>query len=149
MTMYLDHLVRMPDTEHSPFDNYILESKVLFDELSMFAQLPAPTLIYQHNLAFKNLFIFLAVRFQAAPETVIDCERCHAQWKCLEISKRGISLKLLNGLLKLRYYDEQYNGFPDNAVIQPYYSDVTAGLMPGRNGQAQLCITVMRYRFQT
>eukprot|EP00959_Pyramimonas_sp_CCMP1952_P158157 3307386-Pyramimonas_sp.AAC.1 len=107
------------------------------EQLTGFAGMEPPCLLWRCNGRFADIFRFAALRFRCVPDHVLDCESVHARWKWLEWTRRNIKFKLLNAMLKLSQHLRDNGGqFPANAVLAPYMSDIRAGL---REQVRQLC----------
>ncbi len=122
-----DHILSTRPENRSKFENYVFNSHELWSELLAFASRAVPCVVWHGNCAFQNLFVFLAVRFAAAPDTVLDCEGTHAKWKWLMDVKRGISFKLLVAVLKLISYIEFNGALPTGADLAQHILDITRG----------------------
>ena len=70
----------------------------------------------------------MATRFLCCPDSVLDSESVHALWKWIEGSKRGLSFKVLNALLKLQVYLRDHDAFPQPNVLNPYLITVGAAM---------------------
>ena len=60
---------------------------------------------------------------------MLDSEGVHALWKWIEASKRALSFKMLNALLKLEGYLREYASFPDHAELNPHIMAIGEGLL--------------------
>lgn len=90
-----------------------LDDDELMTQVSQFADIDPPVLLWHAGGKFAQLFRFLAVRFLACPDHVLDAEGVHARWKWISMIKRGVSFPMLNAILKVNSYLEQNGGaFP-------------------------------------
>ena len=108
-----EHLIRRasPD-QRTPFEASIITDPILMDEIAAFSIVPEPCLLWRMNGRFKNIFKFLAVRFLAAPDSVLECEGVHARWQWLCVVRRRIKFLFLNGLLKVQDYLHSFGSLP-------------------------------------
>ncbi len=97
-------------------------------DISTIADDPALACIWRKDGRTAHLFRFIADRFAGAPDSVGFCESIHAQWKWLEVNRRGMKFKLLNSLLKLRNYVTTYESLPPLAELQEHIDVVDMGL---------------------
>ena len=103
----LRHLASSPD--RSPFETVLFDDPALYQSLVDFAYARPAVLLWHGRGHFQDLFRFLAARFLAGPDHVLDCERIHARWQWITQFKRGLKLHSLNALLKMYCYLEQHN----------------------------------------
>ena len=90
-----------------------LDDDELMTQVSQFADMDPPVLLWHARGKFAQLFRFLAVRFLACPDHVLDAEGVHARWKWISMIKRNLSFPMLNAILKVNSYLEQNGGtFP-------------------------------------
>ena len=115
---FQDNLMRKPEAARSAFERTFLENEALVEQLDHFATANPPLVLWRGRGRYKELFVFLAVRFLAAPDHVLDAEGTHALWKWLETCKPGISFRTLNCILRLQCYLRS-NGFefPDHDLL--------------------------------
>ena len=66
-----------------------------------FADHQPRSVLWGEQARWKKLYICCAVRFLGNPDSVLDCEGCHAKWQWMMNTKRGIKFKMINSLLKL------------------------------------------------
>jgi hypothetical protein len=123
---FLHHLVRLRPHQRSPYEEAFVEDTVKMQQLEAFAASDPPKLLWHCGGAYADLFVFLSVRFLSAPDSVLDCEGVHAQWKWIEQSARGMKFKLLNAQLKLQNYLNFFGGFPDISELMPLIQAVRA-----------------------
>ncbi len=77
---------------------------------------------------FATLFKFLAGRFLANPDSVLDVERQHAVWQWVLQRRRSMKLKSLNAWLKLSAYLRGHGPLPPTEELTGYVTDFRAGL---------------------
>lgn len=114
-----------PDSQ-SVYCKSISDCPVMMEELNAFCDRQVPCLLWRGKAAYATLYIFLATRFLSAPDSVLDCEGTHALWKWVELFKRGISLKLLNAVLKLQGFLRSYGDFPPFSELFPHIEETRA-----------------------
>ena len=117
-------LLRLRHDQCTPFERALLSSEILMQELQDFANAEPALRLWRGQGKFKNLFYFLANRFLGAPDHVLDAESVHAQWKWLEINRRGLKFKLLNALLKIRFYRFTNFGLPPHEEIEHQIEEI-------------------------
>ena len=108
----LTRLVTLRSGLATPFEQSVLDDEQIMRDISTIANDYAPACIWRKRGRTAHLFRFLANRFTAAPDSVGECESIHAQWKWLEINRRGITFKLLNAMLRLRNYVTTFGSIP-------------------------------------
>jgi hypothetical protein len=96
------HLLRTKTADATKLESLLLGDQTLMSQLSVFADLDPPMLLWRNRSKFAELYKFIVVRFHSNPDHVLHCESVHAQWKWVEEVKRGIKFKLLNSILKLQ-----------------------------------------------
>lgn len=115
-------LKRLQTTKQlEPLETCILNDRNLMSQLELFVSRPGKTL-WQHGNDCAELFRYLATRFLTAPDHVLDCEGVHAQWQWLMTTKRGMKLKLMNGILRMRQL-VRAGALPDAADLAPHMDD--------------------------
>ena len=125
---FLAHLLRVRSHERSLFETAFVSDEGLYTELCQFADLQDPVCVWRGRGAFAQLFTFLACRFLSQPDSVLDCEGVHAQWKWLEERARGIKFKALNACLKLQNFIHYNGGLPDAAELWPFVCEAKADI---------------------
>jgi hypothetical protein len=104
-------------------------------QLENFAHRKCPVRVWHGNGEYKALFQFLAMRFLLAPDQVLDCERAHARWNWICLSKRALRLPSMNAYLRLTSYLEGHKQeFPN-------YDDIRMDLMREADAVAVLKAT--------
>ena len=107
---YLRHLDTTPPPSRNHFDNAFMATEGLYQELSDFAHQHGPRkfLLWRGNGKWAKLFLYLAPRFMASPDHVLDCERQHARWQWLLQARRSLKLRNMNAVLRLRTFLGNY-----------------------------------------
>ena len=123
-------LLRHLDTTHpdkrTPFEKHLCESPELMRSITDFATRDVPVCLWQGGGTYKYLFQLLALRFLLAPDQVLDCERAHARWNWLCLSKRALRMPLLNASLRLtRWLESHMFEFPMEEDISKHLSQET------------------------
>ena len=98
------------------------------DQLGLFCDHEPPVLLHKGNGAFADLFKFMCMRFLCCPDSVLDSESVHALWKWIEETKRGLSFKVLNALLKLQVYLGDYGDFPGPNILNPHLINIGSAM---------------------
>jgi hypothetical protein len=127
--LFHEHLLRTPTHAQTPLEQTISGRNVLMVELGLHCDLDPPAVLWRGNGLFKNLFFFLAVRFLSCPDSVLDAEGVHALWKWVESTKRNMSFKFLNALLKTQCYLRDYAAFPEPGEINPLLMEINSGML--------------------
>ena len=122
--LFHDHLVRLRDDQMSEYEAAFVSDDVLMCQLSAFADYPTPICVWHKGIAFAELFMFIADRFLGAPDSVVDCEGCHAKWQWIMGAKRGIRFKTLNAILKIKAWMQHYGSLPDIGEFDRFLCDV-------------------------
>ena len=122
--LFYETITKQHANKCSLYDLHFLNSPVLMEQLHDFATRAMPCLLWRSEAKYKDLFIFLSMRFLTSPDSVLDCESVHAQWKWLEHVKRNVSIRMLNALLKLNNYINYFGELPDYAELAPHIKDV-------------------------
>ena len=103
------------------------EDMNLMAQLSDFANQEVPLLLWKGKGRFANLFKFLAARFLANPDSVLDVERQHAVWQWVLQRRRSMKLKTLNAWLKLGQYLRSHAHLPPSEILAPYIASIRQG----------------------
>ena len=122
---FAEHLQRARSDALSAYDKHWIDDPVKMQLLNDFTRESPPALLWRARGKYASIFRFLAVRFLTCPDSVVSCERIHAMWQWIMLSKRSMSFKLLNALLKIAFYLQHNNRFPTHAELQPYLQLVT------------------------
>ena len=114
------HLAETAPGARTRFENHLFETDELWTELVDFGNARPPVPLWKGRGHFQNLFRFLAPRFLAAPDHVLDCERQHARWQWVCAAKRGLKMPGLNAFLRCTSYLEKHGGEfpPDEALAE-------------------------------
>ena len=96
-------------------------------QIEDFASIKPPVQLWRCNGHFSDLFYFLANRFLGAPDHVLDTESVHAQWKWIEVKRDGIKFKLLNALVKLRFYRFTNHRLPPSEQLRHQVEEIQRG----------------------
>ena len=75
---YLDHLARTRSANYNEFDRAFAADNCLMTQAAEFADTPTDTLLWHMDGKFSYLFKWLADRYLAQPDSVLDCEGVHA-----------------------------------------------------------------------
>ena len=124
-----DHLLQNPTNAQSPYEQTFIANHEKMIQLERFCDQEPPVLLWRGQGRFAALFRFLSARFLSCPDHVLDSEGVHALWKWIEASKRALSFKMLNALLKLEGYLREYGSFPDHAELNPHIMAIGEGLL--------------------
>ena len=108
------HLASTPRALQTSFEQAFTDDDIKLNLLGQFCDVNPPVLLWRSNGRFAALFHFLAVRHLSCPDHVLDSEGVHALWKWIEQTKRNLSFKMLNALLKLQCYLREFGNFPDS-----------------------------------
>ena len=100
------------------------------EQLNGVAAASPPVLLWKGGGRFAQLFKFLAARFLANPDSVLDIERQHAVWQWVRQRRRAMKLKSMNACLKLGQYLRGHDALPSNEELQPYITNIKAGGTP-------------------
>ena len=100
---FQDYILRKPPASQTPFERAFVEDENLSNQLGMFVDAIPAERLWRGRGRYKELYIFLAVRFLSAPDHVLDAEGTHALWKWIETFKRNVSFRLLNAVLRMLY----------------------------------------------
>ena len=124
---FREKLLRTSPNNRNPYEKEFAEDPLKMKELEQFADCQPALRVWRGGGRFQHLFRFLAVRFASSPDHVLDCERVHAQWKWIEITKRSISFKMLNALLKLNHFVNSFGGLPPPGELGPHIEHIRHG----------------------
>ena len=78
---FAQHLASTAPQRRTKFETCIAEDPRLMQELNTFIATAPPVLLWKGGGQFAYLFKFLAARFLANPDSVLDDERQHAIWQ--------------------------------------------------------------------
>jgi len=122
---FMTHLKKVGPSSATKYEELWLQDESKMAQLADFCDRNPPCLLWKNNGKYKDLFTFLADRFLAQPDSVVDCEGLHAAWKWVTTVKRGLSFKMLNAILKLKTHLQEYGAFPDHAALEPHIALLT------------------------
>jgi hypothetical protein len=108
----------------NPLAGYIAANETLMQQLTLFADAPVATCLWQAGGRYKDLFIFIGIRFISCPDHVLDCEGIHSRWQWLEKGKRNVKLKMLNSILRLSSYVNHHGDLPALDSLIPYIQHI-------------------------
>ena len=110
----------------TPFEEHLRNS--FMEDISTFAAADPPFRLWGNNCKWATFFKFLACRFLAQPDTVLDCESTHALWKWVETLRRGMKFKMLNAIMKLESWMRCFGDFPSDHEIAPYLAEQVSAM---------------------
>ena len=111
-------LLTIAPNRQTPFERCLSDNVTFMANLEAFANATPATCLWKNHGAYKPLFRFLALRFQLAPDQVLDCERIHARWQWACAVKRNLRLKALNATLRLTRFLETHDfEFPPHGTL--------------------------------
>jgi hypothetical protein len=117
-------LVKNLDTTSPPnrtsFENHLMTTQDLWDNLVEFANATLPVLLWQGHGNYEVLFKFIAPRFLLNPDHVLDAERIHSRWQWACILKRALKIQTLNASLRIMHYIENNQTFPTHQDLLPH-----------------------------
>lgn len=118
---FLQHLDTTPPDARTHCERCFYDTEGLYQDLSDFKNQPGPVtfVLWRCNGRWARLFCFLAPRFLASPDHVLDCERQHARWQWLLQARHAMKLKVMIRLLRLRIDLENYDYFPPDDTLTP------------------------------
>ena len=119
-----DHLRRKPIVDMNSFERVVRTDEVLWMQLDRFADHEYPTLVWRQGGSFRELFSFLAVRFLANGDSVLNAESIHSRWQHLLRMKHAIKHPLLSSILKVGFAFTDGAGVPEVDDILPHFSRV-------------------------
>ena len=125
----VQHIGTVAATGKTKFEAALHAQKQLMSELSSFSLQTEPRCLWKGGPQWANLYKFLAVRFLANPDNVMDVERLHATWKWVLMRRRSLKLKSLNAWLKLGSFLHHNGALPSMDVLTPYIQDIRAGYL--------------------
>jgi hypothetical protein len=102
------------------FENHLLDTDDLLQNLEDFSQAVPPVLLWHDHGKYEVLFKFLAPRFLLNPDHVLDAERIHSRWQWACSMKHALKIQALNGSLRLMHYIENNQTFPSNEDLVPH-----------------------------
>jgi hypothetical protein len=126
--LFLDHLTKLTPQARTLFDESVLDDETLMEQLTQFSEADPPVLVWRNNGRYQYLFRFLAMRFLSCPDSVLDVEGVHAQWKWISIRQRATKFKMLNAVLKIKHFVNHFGGLPDYDDIRGHMQAVQQGL---------------------
>ena len=126
----VEHLCRTPERKRTPFESTLFEDKDLWGSLERFSRLEEPSVLWGGQGRFAPLYRFLAVRFLANPDHVLDVERQHAVWQWVLDRRRSLKLKSLNAWLKLGEYLRGFTNLPPHDQLLPHFNTVKQKFYP-------------------
>ena len=97
------------------------------EELQAFSVASPAVLLWKGLGAYQKLYRFLAPRFLANPDSVLDCERQHAVWQWHLSRRRSLKLKALNAYLKISDWLRVYNALPPIGELLPHLQAIRKG----------------------
>ncbi len=124
---FRNHLKDARASAMNKYEQHFFDDHQLMEQLEQFGAMEPPVVVWRGHGRFAALFIFLAIRFLGQPDSVLQCEGVHAQWQWLALGRRGISLKLLNALLKLAAFHFWFGDFPEMDQLLPILQEVREG----------------------
>ena len=116
----VEHLCRTPARRRTSFEKTLFEDPSLWGGLESFSKHEPPTVVWGAKGLFAPLYRFLAPRFLANPDHVLDVERQHAVWQWVLQRRHSIKLKSLNAWLKLGDYLRDHENLPPHNELEPY-----------------------------
>ena len=97
------HLISVKQNSQNYFEAEFVNQTDLMAELDRLATAAVPHVLWRNQGAYGKLYRFLAPRFLANGDSAVPVERIHALWERLEAEKPGMSLVMLNSLLKIQF----------------------------------------------
>jgi hypothetical protein len=73
-------------------------------QLNAFCDAVVLFVLWRGNGRYAALFVFLALRFLAQEDSVLNCEGVHAQWQWIALHRRGRRVGSLNGVFPFRTF---------------------------------------------
>jgi hypothetical protein len=114
------YLLNMTPANTNELATYLNSDNTLLCELGLFCESEPAQLLWRGRAKYKTLFVFVASRFLASPDHVLDCEGMHARWKWVEEGRRNLKLKALNAILRLSSYINQHGDLPPLSDLVPH-----------------------------
>ncbi len=127
----LDHLSSTAPRKRTRFETTLWEDGQIMRELTDFAAQGEPTQVWKEQGRWAALFRFLAPRFLANPDNVMDVERQHAVWQWHLAGRRALKLKSLNAWLKLSSYLRANAALPPSESLGPHVAHIRGGFAAG------------------
>ena len=140
-----DMLKRTTASNRTAYESEWANNDQLMAQLSQFCDQEPPVLLWRNHGQFKDVFNFLAPRFLASGDSVLDCESIHARWKWLTETSRAVRFRLLNALVKLHRYS-QLVGLPHHDDLYEIAEDIRSGQVVAYNAVAANAATAPRMR---
>lgn len=117
----LRHLDTVAPARRSAFEQHLADTDELLEALRAFAARKVAVCLWKGQGEYRVLFQFLAMRFLLAPDQVLDCERSHARWNWICLSKRSLRLPAMNAQLRLTaYLEAHHDEFPTHEELRPH-----------------------------
>ena len=120
----VEHLCRTPASKRTSFETTLFEDQELWKALEDFSLQKEPSVLWGSQGRFAPLYRFLAARYLANPDHVLDVERQHAVWQWVLLRRRALKLKSLNAWLKLGEYLRGFGNLPPHTELLPYLNEV-------------------------
>ena len=98
----------------------------MLDQLGNFADRPLPCKLWHDRARYYDMFVFLADRFLANGDSVLDAETIHAAWKMLASDRRAMNFESLVAILKVRYHMHWNGELPQFDELRQHLIDVRA-----------------------
>lgn len=120
----VEHLCKTPAMKRSSFEAALFEDKERWEALEAFSKQEVPTVLWGGRGRFAPLYRFLAVRYLANPDHVLDVERQHAVWQWVLARRRSLKLKSLNAWLKLGEHLRDTDALPPHRELLPHLTAI-------------------------
>ena len=75
------------------------------------------------------MFVFLADRFLANGDSVLDAETIHVAWKMITVDRRAMAFQTLVAILKVRYHMLWNGALPEFNEMRQHLIDVRAAFL--------------------
>ena len=111
------------------FEKHVFNDPGLMGQVRIAADADPPEVLWRHRGRCDQIYMFLASRFLASPDGVLDCEGVHGQWKWIMDNKCSAKFKMVNAILKCSSELHINGGFPNENDIRPYIVQVRAALL--------------------
>jgi hypothetical protein len=118
--LFREHLVARTPQARSAYETAFFDDHTLMAQLTVFAEMDPPCLLWKNNAAFADLMIHLGNIFLGGPDHVLDAEGVHACWQWIEHVRRATKLPLLNALLKIQNHLSFFSTLPDIDALRPF-----------------------------